>query len=215
VQYSLLLGGIWYTLLAFSLSFVIGSFLAVVLGSARLSARTWTRRAAMLWVEFFRGISTPVLLFWLYYVLPMFGVEISALAASVIALSLVHGAYGSEIVRGALKAVDRGQKEAAQALGLSSWTITRKIVWPQALAIVIPPMGNAMVMLLKGTSLASIIALPELTYQSNLIVNRTYDIFGTFSIVLASYYVLSQACLASTKTLERRIGHWRTPEGAR
>lgn len=205
----LLLEGIRNTLITFFCSAFCALLLALLLGLARTSRSVLARWAATCWVEFFRGISTVVLLFWLYYVFPMMGVALSALAAAVIGLSLVHGAYGSEIVRGAVQAIGPGQHEAAAALGLSRWATVRSVILPQAFAICLPSMGNSLVLLMKGTSIAALISLHELTYQSNLVVTRTYAIFSVFFTVLLIYYAMSICCVSLTRSMERRVGRWR------
>jgi polar amino acid transport system permease protein len=106
------------------------------------------RGAATCWVEFFRGISTVVQLFWLYFALPFFGISLSAEIAAVIGLGLVHGAYGSEVVRGAMQSIGRDQWEAAVALGFSRRTTLFSIVLPQAFVAMLPPLGNSLVLLL-------------------------------------------------------------------
>jgi polar amino acid transport system permease protein len=160
-------------------------------------------------VEFFRGISTVVLLFWLYFALPFLGVSLSAETSAVIGLGLVHGAYGSEVVRGAMQAVPRDQWEAAIALGYTRRQTLLSIILPQAFVAMLPPVGNSLVLLLKGTSIASIITVPELTFQSTLVVTRTLAVVPIFTCVLLVYYLIAIATVHLVRAIEVRAGRWR------
>jgi polar amino acid transport system permease protein len=205
----LILSGVIVSIRVFILSFVLAAVFSLFLGILRQSRSTLVRWAATCWVEFFRGVSTVVQLFWLYFALPFFGVSLSAEAAAIIGLGLVHGAYGSEIVRGAMQAVGRDQWEAATALGFSRRDTLFGIILPQAFVAMLPPLGNALVVLLKGTSIASIITVPELTTQSTLVVTRTLAVLPIFTCVLLIYYAIAMAATGIVRTLERHFGRWR------
>lgn len=205
----LILSGTLTTLRVFVLSFLLAALLALVLGILRLSPNTIVRNVATCWVEFFRGVSTVVLLFWLYFALPFFGISLSAEFAAVIGLGLVHGAYGSEVVRGAMQSIHRDQWEAATALGFSRPETLRTIIVPQAFLAMLPPLGNSLVLLLKGTSIASIITVPELTFQSTLVVTRTLAVVQVFTCVLLIYYAIAISVTVIVRELERRFGRWR------
>lgn len=206
---SLILAGSLVTLRIFLLSAMIAGPLAFLLGVLRTAQSVRVRLLATMWVEFFRGTSTVVQLFWLYFALPFLGVSLSAQQAAVIGLGVVHGAYASEVVRGAILAVPRSQWEAAQALMLPRLVTLRKVILPQALPLMLPPLGNSAIFLLKGTSIASIITVPELTFQSSLIVTRTMAIFQVMGCTLVIYYVLALLLVRLVRTLERRSGAWR------
>lgn len=205
----LILAGTIVTLRVFLLSAAIAAPSAFLLGLLRTAQSPVTRAAATVWVEFFRGTSTVVQLFWLYFALPFLGVSLSAEQAAVIGLGLVHGAYASEVVRGAILAVPRSQWEAAHALTLPRLVTLRKVVLPQAVPMMLPPLGNSAIFLLKGTSIASFITVPELTFQSSLIVTRTMAIFQVMGCVLVIYYLLALLLVHLGRVLERRFGHWR------
>lgn len=205
----LILSGVIVSLRVFFLSFLLASTLALLLGILRQSRIRIVRAAAMCWVEFFRGVSTVVQLFWLYFALPFFGISLSAETAAVIGLGLVHGAYGSEIVRGAMQSVGRDQWEAATALGFSRTDTLFGIILPQAFVAMLPPLGNALVVLLKGTSIASIITVPELTAQSTLVVTRTLAVVQVFTCVLFIYYAIAMAATGIVRWLEKWVGRWR------
>jgi polar amino acid transport system permease protein len=205
----IILSGTMISLRVFVLSFVFAAALALPLGIFRLSRNALLRNAALVWVEFFRGISTVVQLFWLYFALPFFGISLSAQTAAIIGLGLVHGAYGSEVVRGAMQSIGRDQWEAATALGFSRRTTLFSIILPQAFVAMLPPLGNSLVMLLKGTSIASIITVPELTFQSTLIVTRTLAVIPIFTCVLLIYYAIAIAVTAAVRLLEHQLSRWR------
>jgi polar amino acid transport system permease protein len=205
----LILSGVIVSIRVFVLSFFLAAVFALLLGILRQSRSALVRAAAMCWVEFFRGVSTVVQLFWLYFALPFFGVSLSAETAAVIGLGLVHGAYGSEIVRGAMQSVARDQWEAATALGFSRRDTLFGIILPQAFVAMLPPLGNALVVLLKGTSIASIITVPELTTQSTLIVTRTLAVVPVFTCVLLIYYAIAMVTTRVVRGLEKRCGRWR------
>ncbi len=205
----LLLSGTIVSLRVFVLSFLLAAVLALLLGLLRQSRNVLVRSAALCWVEFFRGVSTAVQLFWLYFALPFFGISLSAETAAVIGLGLVHGAYGSEVVRGAMQSIGRDQWEAATALGYSRRQTVFGIIMPQAFIAMLPPLGNSLVLLLKGTSIASIITLPELTFQSALVVSRTLAVLPVFTCVMIIYYGIAIATTRSVRFLEHRLGRWR------
>ena len=211
---TVLASGVWFSVLSFAGSAILAIALTVAFGCGRLSHSRAMRSFCLVWTEFFRGISTVVLLFWLYYVLPMFGISLSPMAAAITGLGLVHGAYGAEVLRGALQSVAKGQAEAAVALGLSRFQTFRHVTLPQASALVIPVLGNSLVSLLKATALASVIGLPELAYQANLSVSRTYAMAQTFGGTLVLYYLMAQVCQLAVRKLEQRTHRWRPTEFA-
>lgn len=206
---SLFLSGTLTTLRVFVFSFVLAAVLALILGILRQSHNAAVRSLATCWVEFFRGVSTVVQLFWLYFALPFFGISLPAEAAAIIGLGLVHGAYGSEVVRGAMQSVHRDQWEAATALGFSRRETLRTVIMPQAALSMLPPLGNSLVLLLKGTSIASIITVPELTFQSTLVVTRTLAVVPIFTCVLLIYYAIAVALTSLVRAAERHFGQWR------
>ncbi len=210
----LLFWGALITVRIFLASAALAAVLAFCFGLARQSQNVWVRSAAACWVDFFRGVSTVVLLFWLYFALPFLGISLPAEIAAILGLGLVHGAYNSESVRGALQSIDRGQAEAAAALGLSRWRILRLVILPQAFVRMLPPLGNGLILLLKGTSIASTITVAELTAQSSLIVTRTMAVFPVFLCVLVIYYAGSLSIAAGMRRLERHAARWRK-SGAR
>jgi polar amino acid transport system permease protein len=153
-----------------AIGFVIGALACV----ARLSRRPWLRRVGGAYVSVFRGVPLLVQLLFIYYFLAEFGLDVPAIVAAVGGLALSSAAYQAEILRGALNAVPRGQTEAAVALGFTNSEIWRRVLLPQALRISIPPLINEFILLLKASSLVSVVGIAELTRVSMNIASMTY-----------------------------------------
>lgn len=179
---------------------------ACIAGLARASASRWLCWPAAVYVELFRGTSALVQLFWIYFVLPRFGIDIGAMAAAIAALGLNAGAYGAEVVRGALRAVPAAQKEAAAALNLSPARTLWRVVWPQAVPAMLPPAGNLLIELLKNSALVSLIAVTELTFAAQLARTATLQTTEIFVIVLLTYFLMALCMTAAMRMAERR---WR------
>ncbi len=183
--------------------------LAVSAGTARLSPWRPLRLLALGYIAFFRGTSALVQLFWLFYALPLLGVTLPAMAVAILGLGACMGAYGAEVVRGAVLAVPGAQHEAALSLGLSPWQWRRTVLLPQAALLALLPFGNLLVELLKLTSLTSLITLHDLTFEAqsiNAVLFRTGPIFG---IILVVYALGSSLIDAGMDRLEHRLGAWR------
>jgi polar amino acid transport system permease protein len=188
--------------------------IAVPLGLGRASRNSAIRLPCVVYIEFFRGTSLVVQLFWLYFVLPPLGVRLEAITAAILGIALNYGAYGAEVVRGAIRSVPDGQVMAARALGLSPSNVLRFVVVPQAMTIFIRPWGNLMIQLLKATSLVSLITIADLTYrayQMHQLTMRTFPIFGT---VLVIYFVMAQCIAFATNGADRHFARWRRPGAA-
>ena len=180
--------------------------LVAALGAAlaRLYGPTPLRWLATTYVEVFRGTSALVQLFWLFFVLPHFGLTLSPLVVGIAALGLNIGAYGAEVVRGAIGSVGRGQWEAATALNLSRAQALRRIILPQALITMIPPWGNLFIELLKATSLVSLITLSDLAFKAQQINQNTLRTAEVFGSVLLIYLALSVLITVAMRALETR-----------
>jgi len=177
---------------------------ALAAGLARLSRHRLIAWFAAVYIEVFRGTSALVQLFWFYFVLPFFGIEVSAFAAGTLVLALNTGAYGAEVVRGAVVAVPRGQLDAAQALNLSRSQTLWRIVLPQAFPAMLPPAGNLAIELMKNTALVSLITITELTFSAQLLRAETLRSAEIFGIVLALYFAVALLITAGIRLLERR-----------
>jgi polar amino acid transport system permease protein len=179
--------------------------MAFVAGLTRLYAPWPVAWIAIAYIELFRGTSALVQLFWLYFVLPQFGLELTAFWAAVLGLGLHVGAYGAEIVRGTVAAVPKGQWEASTALNLAPFAALRRIVLPQALAAMIPPWGNLMIELLKLTSLVSLITLADLTFRAQQINLATFRTVEVFTLMLVAYLILSLLLTLAIRWLDGRL----------
>ncbi len=153
---------------------VIGFMIGALICAARLSSRAWLKRLGAAYVSIFRGVPLLVQLLFIYYFLAEFGLDVPAIVAAVGGLALSSAAYQAEILRGAMNAVPRGQAEAAVALGFGGFEIWRRILLPEALRISIPPLINEFILLLKASSLVSVVGIAELTRVSMNIASMTY-----------------------------------------
>ncbi|MER8633357.1 ectoine/hydroxyectoine ABC transporter permease subunit EhuC [Mesorhizobium opportunistum] len=188
---------------------VMGSIIAVVMafiaGLCRVSRYTALRILATAYIEFFRGTSIFVQLFWAYFVLPFVGIELTPLQAGVLALGLNVGAYGAEVVRGAVKAIGREQREACLALNLSRTQAMRHIILPQALPLMLPTFGNNAIELLKGTAVVSLISLSDLTFQAQVVRAQTGSTLIPFATILVLYFLMALAISYVMSWIERRM----------
>lgn len=182
----------------------LGFAMALVLGVAAGSRLMVVRGVSRTIVEFFRGTSLLVQLFWLFFVLPLLGYELDPLFCGILALGLNYGAYAAEVVRGSLAAVPTPQKEAAVALNFSPWHRMSKVVFPQAWVQMIPPLNNLLVQLLKGSALASFILLQDLTFHIGELRRVTGDTVFAFGVGLILYFVIAYVLTLFMNLLEVR-----------
>lgn len=201
----LLLDGLWVTIEVTIGAGAVALVLAFVAGLSRLSPSAAIRTAALCYIEFFRGTSALVQLFWLFFALPFLGITLSPMTAGIAGLGLCIGAYGAEIVRSAVLAVPQGQPEAAAALNLTSFQTMRYVILPQAFGMMIPPFGNLFIELMKITSLVSLITLQDLTFQATSINAVTLKTVQIFSTVLVLYFLLSLMITGVMRLLEWRF----------
>jgi polar amino acid transport system permease protein len=168
-----------------------------------IPALSWIAKSV---VNVIRGIPIIVQLFYIYFVLPDFGVTFTALQASIIGLGIAYSAYQAENFRAGIEAIDKGQIEAAQSIGMG-WAMTmRRVILPQAVKIVLPPYGNIMVMMLKDSSQASTITVAELALQGRLIASSTFQNSTVFTLVALLYLTMSIPLIMLVSYLERRFG---------
>ncbi|MET7766040.1 ectoine/hydroxyectoine ABC transporter permease subunit EhuC [Streptomyces sp. NPDC005393] len=197
--------GIWITIQLTLYSAVFAAVVAFGIGIARTSPRWIVRFLTGFYVEVFRGTSALVLMFWLFFVLPLaFGYQLVSMWAAVLALGLTYGAYGSEIVRGAIAAVAPAQREAAIALSLTPAQRMRRVILPQAIPEMIPPFNNLLIELLKATALVSAVSVADITFAAQLSRLATGDSLEIYAIILALYFVLAFILTRLMRLLERR-----------
>lgn len=192
---------------------VVGALAALVIsvtfGLLAMSPSIVVRGLVRVVVEFFRGTSLVVQLLWIVFVLPQLGFRLELLAAATVALALNFGAYGSEVVRGAVVSVPKAQWEATVALSMSRVHRMRRVILPQAIPEMIPPFGNLLVQILKSSSLLFIVGITELTFEVNQL---RFDIgsLPAFSIALLVYFLLAQLLIAFMRRWEahaaRKVG---------
>jgi polar amino acid transport system permease protein len=187
-----LLSGTGVTVAQFLLSAIFSILLALIFGLMKMSSNRGVKAVAVTYIEIFRGTSLLVQLYWIFFVLPLFGVTLEKFTAGYVAIALNTGAYGAELVRGGIMAVPKGQWEAATAINMSAAKRMWRIILPQALVNMLPPWGNLMIEVLKGTALVSLISVTDLMFQAKQINASTYlsaQIFGTALII---YYILAR-----------------------
>lgn len=202
----LFVSGLLYTLGYTFLCVVLGLFAGLVSGLGQLSKSALIRVPFKWYVELFRATPVLVLLIWFYYALPvLLGIEMSPAMAAVLALSLYGGAFYSEIIRGGIISIDAGQTEAARALGMTKFQIMWRVVLPQALRRMTPPLMNQSIMQLKNTSLVSVLALPDLVYQGQAVVHETYRPLETYTLIAVMYLAVLLPITSLVKKLESRV----------
>ncbi|SFA91472.1 amino acid ABC transporter membrane protein 1, PAAT family [Amycolatopsis marina] len=201
----LLWQGLQVTLQVTLLASLLMVFVAFTAGLARLSTHWIIRAPAAVFVEVFRGTSLIVQMFWFFFALPLFGVEMTPLMAGVLALGLNEGAYAAEIVRGTISSRPKGQTEACIALGIPPAKRMRRILIPQSIPAMLPPFGNVLVDLLKNTSLVSFVTVLDLTYQANLLRTNTGETTAIYLTLLVIYFALSLLLSWLIRWLERRF----------
>ena len=167
----------------------------MIFGLMRLSKNPAIQGIATVYIEFFRGTSLLVQLFWVYYVLPFFGLSLEAFVAGVVALGMNFGAYGAEIVRAGILAVPKGQWEAAHALNFSPTKRIKRIIIPQIFPIILPPAANLTVELLKATALVALVTVVDLTFEAKQINSITWLSAQCFGTALLIYYIMARFAL--------------------
>lgn len=197
-----LLVTVYLTIGGAALAFV----LSVVLGLMAGTKHWLPRGIARVIIEFFRGTSLVVQLFFLFFVLPMLGWELDPIACGIVGLGLNYGAYGAEVVRGSIASVPRGQKEATVALSLTRMQAMRRVLFPQAWALMIPSLTNLLIQLLKGTAIVSFITLSDLTYATDKLRVDTNTVFA-YSVALILYFLLAYLLTLLMNLLEVRARH--------
>ena len=202
----ILLQGVGLTIVVTLGSLILSTILGLVWALLRVSGvRALAGLSAGL-INLIRGIPIIVLLFYLYFVMPDFGIALSALQAAILGLGLAYSAYQAENFRAGIEAIDKGQVEAAQAIGMGWWLTMRRVILPQAVRIVLPPYGNIMIMLLKDSSQASTITVAELALQGKLIASSTFKNTSVFTLVALMYLTMSIPLILLVRHFEKKAG---------
>jgi polar amino acid transport system permease protein len=179
--------------------------MAFLAGLGRASVIAPVKWLSVAYIEFFRGTSIFVQLFWAYYVLPLMGLELSPMQAGVLALGLNVGAYGAEVVRSAVQAIGREQREACVALNLTRAQSLRHVILPQAVVIMLPTFGNNAIELLKATAIVSLVSLADMTFQAQVVRSQTGSTAFPFLTILVLYFLMSSVITLFVRALERRM----------
>jgi His/Glu/Gln/Arg/opine family amino acid ABC transporter permease subunit len=193
-------------------SFGLACALGMVIALLRISPIAPLRGFARLYIGFFRGVPVLVILYWIYFALPEMGYEvlvISSYTAAVLGLGIHGGAFLAEIFRSGIESLHRGQMEAALSLGMTPAKSMRWIILPQALRVVLPPIANYAVGLLKETALCSIIAAPELMLRAKDLASSSFLPMHAFVMAAVFYYIMSFPLMRAAEYLEARMGHGR------
>lgn len=211
-----LMQGAWVTIQLTIYSTILGAVLAFAAGIGKTSSNWAIKGVSVAYIEVFRGTSLLVQLFWLYFALPMAGMAIGIdlrlppVVAGVLALGLNIGAYGAEVVRGAIAAVHTDQHEAARALNFTPRQTLWNVTIPQAVPEMMPSFGNLAVQNLKDTALVSLISLGDLTFRAEQIRNFTQDSTTIYSMLLVTYFGMALVLTAIMRGLEAYVCRWRT-----
>ncbi|WP_447651161.1 ectoine/hydroxyectoine ABC transporter permease subunit EhuC [Pseudomonas abietaniphila] len=211
----LLLQGAWVTLQVTFYGSLLAIAAAILAALGRMSPWLPVRWFSIAYIELFRGTSLLVQLFWLFFVLPLppFNIEMSPFAVAIVGLGLHIGAYGAEVMRGAISSVAKGQYEASVALNFTSFTRFRRIILPQALLAAIPPGTNLLIELLKNTSLVSLITLSDLSFRARQLDQATFETLQIFTLALIMYFVMAQLINFAMRRFERRLSRGRMRGG--
>ncbi|OQA47308.1 MAG: putative amino-acid permease protein YxeN [Chloroflexi bacterium ADurb.Bin325] len=205
--------GIFLTLKLTIVSFLFIVCVGMIMGVFRVANSPLLRGLSSIYVEIVRGVPVLVWLLWLYYGIPILFREIPALStikirdftAAVIAFTFAYGAYMTEVFRAGIQSIAKGQMEASRSLGMNYVQAMRYVILPQAVRVILPPMSNEFVTLLKDSALVSILGLPDLTRRGREFVGRTFQSFDTYLIVALLYLILTVLFTRLATSLERRM----------
>jgi polar amino acid transport system permease protein len=198
--------GVWVTLYVTFVSTVIGLVFGTLIAVLRLSKNPLLSLPMRGYIEFFRNTPTLVKLVWVFYLIPIIlGLGTDAVTSCIIAMAVSAAAYIAEVVRAGIQDVPRGDIEAAEAIGMRPITILRRIILPQALRKVLPPLANTFIVFLKYSSLVSIVGVNDLMYRANVISTTTFRPIETYTVLALFYFVLCYGLSKLFSTVERRM----------
>ncbi len=196
--------GLPYTLGLSLLTFILGNILGILITALGMIPNKIVKKIVRIYISFIRGVPALVILFILYFGLPY---QLSALTATIICFTLTSSAFISEIYRGAISGVDAGQWDAAYTLDLDFSTTMIKVVLPQAIRISIPSLGNVAMDLLKGTSLAAMITIPDIFQRAKIVGGRSFDYMSMYILVALIYWSLCILIELIQKRIEKRANY--------
>lgn len=185
---------------------VISTLLGIVWALIKMSKIPVLPKVVGVMINMVRGLPMIVLLFYIYFVLPEIGIQLTSLQSAIIGLGFAYSTYVAEVFRSGIEAVDHGQFEAAHALGMGKIKTMTRVILPQAFKVALPPYSNMLVMMLKDSSLASTIAVAEMTRAGVLLSNSTFQNITIYTMIAALYLLMSMPLMQMTAWLERRFG---------
>ena len=211
----MLLAGFIGTMKIAAVAIGLGVVFGIALATLRLSGKSWLSRPALWVIEFYRNTPPLVHFFWAFYALPvLIGISLDPYVAAVVALSTQSGAFFAEVFRGGLVSIERGQWEAARAIGMKTHQALRRVVLPQAMARMLPPFIERSFELIKTTALASTLAYSDLLYQAMQINSITYRPLEVYTVVAAIFFLTLLMLSVGARTLEHRLGVSTRQKGA-
>ena len=206
-NYDVLLVGLIGTLELFSVTVVLGLFGGLIVGMGRYARPLWIRGPASVFVEFFRNTPVLVQIIWFYFALPILvPINVSPFMAAVLGISLNTAAFSAEIYRGGIQSIEPGQWEAAKAIGMSYAQTMRRIILPQAIKRMLPPLTSRGIEAFKMSTLASVVAYVETLNQAKLIASLNFNPIETYSVVAIAFFVILYPLVQATYVLERMFG---------
>ncbi len=216
-----MMDGAWITVKLTFYSTILGAIFSFLFGLGKLSRHWYFKIPSVAYIEVFRGTSLLVQMFWLFYALPLLGdlmginTRIPPVVAGVLALSANIGAYGAEVVRGAIQAVSKKQYEAATALNFTPKQTLWRIALPQAIPEMMPPFGNLAIQNLKDTALVSLITISDLAFVSERLRNLTQESAVVYTLALFMYFGMALVLAGMIKMLSQYVGTWRRAAGGK
>ena len=204
----LLAQGLGYTLLICGIALPAGFAIGTLCALARLSGIRWLKWIVVGYIELIRNTPFLIQVYLVFFVLPEIGIRLEGTIVGIISLAFYCGAYFAENVRGAIQTIPRGQTEAAEALGITYWTIQRKVIFPQMLSYLIPTTSNLTISLIKDSAILSVITVPELTYQAQVIIGRTFAPMEGFTAIALIYWGLNSLVALGLKRWERHASRY-------
>ncbi|WP_421383338.1 amino acid ABC transporter permease [Bacillus salacetis] len=203
-----ILEGAWYTIMISVVSMAVSLVLGLFIALARMS-RFWVFSIlSRLFISFMRGTPLLVILFILYFGLPMIGIELKPLTAAIVGISVHFSAYSAEVIRSAISSVPKGQWEAAETLRMTYWQTMRRIILPQATRIALPPLSSVFMDIIKGTSLAMVITVSEMFYRAKVVVGQTYESLTLYILVALIYWGLCTVVTLIQDYLEKKANRY-------
>jgi cystine transport system permease protein len=202
----LLYAGLVFTVPLTLISFAIGLALAFIVALVRLFGPKWAVAVVRFYVWLFRGSPLLVQLFVIFYGLPNVGIVLDPLTAAIIGFSLNVGAYNSEVIRGVIESIPKGQWEAAYSMGMTREQALRRAILPQAARVALPPLSNSFIALVKDTSLAAVLTVPEVFQAAQRIASVTYEPLILYTEAALVYLVFSSVLSSAQVRLERKFG---------